>query len=199
MVEGLDWKFAKQHFNDTEAMLDTVRFFADSLEIEAAGLSELYAGIATEAGQKAYCTKVHSMKNSAATIGVIPLAGMAKVLEDAARNGDIDVLGRVTPVFLTSWRSYKEKLAVVTGGASGEGDLPGGGAEIGKKQATEYAAEIDALLAQVRTAAEDMDIDALDELWKQLSQYQYDGEQQEFMEKVHKAIVEFDVDFLQNV
>ncbi|MBP3592968.1 MAG: response regulator [Lachnospiraceae bacterium] len=199
MVEGLDWKFASQHFNDTAALLDTVHFFADSLEMEAAGLSELYAGIATEAGQKAYCTKVHSMKNSAATIGIIPLAGMAKVLEDAARNGDTDALERVTPVFLTSWRSYKEKLAVVTGGASGEGDLPGGGAEIGKKQATEYAAEIDALLAQVRTAAEDMDIDALDELWKQLSQYQYEDEQQELMEKVHKAIVEFDVDFLQGV
>ncbi len=199
MVEGLDWKFASQHFNDTAALLDTVHFFADSLEMEAAGLSELYAGIATEAGQKAYCTKVHSMKNSAATIGIIPLAGMAKVLEDAARNGDSDVLERVTPVFLASWRSYKEKLAVVTGGVFDEGGLPGDGAEVGKKQATEYAAEIDALLAQVRTAAEDMDIDALDELWKQLSQYQYEGEQQELMEKVHKAVVEFDVDFLQSV
>ena len=187
MVEGLDWKFARQHFNNTEAMLDTVQFFADSLELEAAGLSELYADIATEAGQKAYCTKVHSMKNSAATIGIIPLAGMAKVLEDAARNGNIDVLERVTPVFLASWRSYKEKLTVITGDASGE------------KKAEVNTAEIDALLVQVRTAAEEMDIDALDELWKQLSQYQYDGEQQIFMEKVHKAIVEFDVDFLQQV
>lgn len=35
--------------------------------------------------------------------------------------------------------------------------------------------------------------------WKQLAKYQYVGEQQEFMEKVHKAIVEFDVDFLQEV
>ena len=201
MVEGLDWKFARQHFNNTEAMLDTVQFFADSLELEAAGLSELYADIATEAGQKAYCTKVHSMKNSAATIGIIPLAGMAKVLEDAARNSDIDVLERVTSVFLASWRSYKEKLKVVTGVASAD-DLTGEGAvgtDSGKKNAAEHSAEIEALLAQVHTAAEEMDIDTLDELWKQLSQYQYDGEQQKFMEKVHKAIVEFDVDFLQQV
>ncbi len=187
MVEGLDWKFARQHFNDTDSLLDTIRFFADSLEFEAAGLSELYADIATEAGQKAYCTKVHSMKNSAATIGIIPLAGMAKVLEDAARCGNVDVLEKVTSVFLISWRSYKEKLKVITGDASGEQD------------ATENMAEISELLAQVRAAAEDMDIDALDELWRQLAQYQYNGEQQEFIEKVHKAIVEFDVDFLQNV
>ena len=201
MVEGLDWKYARQHFNDAEAMLDTVKFFADSLELEAAGLSELYTDIATEDGRKAYCTKVHSMKNSAATIGIIPLAGMAKVLEDAARNGDTDALERVTPVFLTSWCAYKEKLKVVTG-VSSEDDLPGEGAigiESEKKSATEYTAEIDALLAQVRTAAEDMDIDALDELWKQLSQYQYEGEQQVFIDKVHKAIVEFDVDFLRKM
>ena len=187
MVEGLDWKFACQHFNDTEAMLDTVHFFADSLEFEADGLFALFADITTEEGRKAFCTKVHSMKNSAATIGIIPLAGMAKVLEDAARNGDMDALERVTPVFLNLWRSYKEKLKVVTGDASGE------------KQATDHVEEIDALLAQVHPAAEDMDIDALDELWKQLSQYQYEGEQQERMEKIHKAIVEFDVDYLQNI
>lgn len=187
MIDGLDWKFAGQHFNDTESMLDMVQFFADSLEFEANTLTGLFADIATEEGRKAYCTKVHSMKNSAATIGIIPLAGMAKVLEDAARSGDVDVLERITTVFLASWRSYKEKLAVITGDVSG------------KKKTKGNTAEIDALLAQVRMAAEDMDIDALDELWKQLSQYQYEGEQQEFMEKVHKAIVEFDVDFLQEV
>ena len=87
-------------------------------------------------------------------------------------------------------------------GVLSEDDLPGEGVEgteSGKKSATEYTAEIEALLAQVRTAAEDMDIDALDDLWKQLSQYQYEGEQQESMEKIHRAIVEFDVDFLQKV
>ena len=195
MVEGLDWKFACQHFNDTESMLDTVRFFTDSLEIEADGLSALFADIATEEGRKAYCTKVHSMKNSAATIGIIPLAGMAKVLEDAARNGDVNTLERVTPVFLANWHAYKEKLVVVTGDASDEN----AGCVSGKKPATDHAEEIDALLTQVRAAAEDMDIDALDELWKNLSEYQYEGEQQELMEKIHRAIVEFDVDFLQGV
>ncbi len=132
------------------------------------------------------------MKNSAATIGIIPLAGMAKVLEDAARGGDVEVLERVTPVFLASWRSYKEKLAVVTGAFED-------GAATGEKIAAKHREEIKELLAKVRTAAEEMDIDALDELWKQLSEYEFDGGQQEFMEKIHKAIVEFDVDFLQTV
>ena len=35
---------------------------------------------------------------------------------------------------------------------------------------------------------------ALDELWKQLSEYQFYGDKQELLEQIHKAIIEFDVD-----
>ncbi len=190
MIEGLDWKFARQHFKDTESMLETVQFFADALEFEAAALSELFADIATEEGRKAYCTKVHSMKNSAATIGIIPLAGMAKVLEDAARNGEKEVLKSVTPVFLSTWRSYLEKLMVV---------VKDDGQETAKRKAVEHEAEINGLLERICIAAEDMDIDALDELWRKLDEYEYDVQQYEFIERIHKAIVEFDVDFLQSL
>jgi len=184
-IEGLDWNYAGQHFQDTESMLETVRFFADSLEFEAQTLFVLSTDIATEEGRKAYCTKVHSMKNSAATIGIIPLAGMAKVLEDAARGGEVEVLQSVTPVFLSTWRSYGDKLAAVVK------------RNAGKKNAKEHKEEIDSLLVQVRTAAEDMDIDALDLLWKQLAEFECEGELAEFMDRIHKAIVEFDVDYLQ--
>lgn len=184
-IEGLDWNYAGQHFQDTESMLETVRFFADSLEFEAQTLFVLSTDIATEEGRKAYCTKVHSMKNSAATIGIIPLAGMAKVLEDAARGGEVEVLQSVTPVFLSTWRSYGDKLAAVVK------------SNAVTKNAKEHKEEIDSLLVQVRTAAEDMDIDALDLLWKQLAEFECEGELAEFMDRIHKAIVEFDVDYLQ--
>jgi len=190
IVEGLDWKYARQHFNDTESLLDTVRFFVNSLEFEASTLSKLFEDVNTESGRKAYCTKVHSMKNSASTIGIIPLAGMAKVLEDAARCGETEVLERMTPVFLTTWYSYKEKLASVI-----KNDVNNNA----QKNAFEYISEINELISQVRTAAEDMDIGTLDELWKQIEEYHYDEEQRNFIEEVHKAIVEFDVDFLQGL
>ncbi len=190
IVEGLDWKYASQHFNDTESLMDAVHFFANSLELEAIALSKLWEDVNMENGRKAYCTKVHSMKNSAATIGIIPLAGMAKVLEDAARGDELEVLERVTPVFLTTWYSYKEKLSSVI-----KNDVN----DIAKKNAFEHISEINALIAQIRTAAEDMDIDTLDELWKQMQEYHYDEEQKIFIEVLHKAIVEFDVDFLQGL
>ena len=48
-------------------------------------------------------------------------------------------------------------------------------------------------------AAEEMDIDALDEIWKRFCEYQFSEEKQELLERIHKAVMEFDVDYLQGV
>ncbi len=189
MIEGLDWKYAGTHFKNQQTMLDTIRFFAESVEYEARDLEMLFAEIETDSGRKDYCTKVHSMKNSAATIGIIPLAGMAKVLEDAARNDEVDVLQAMTPIFVERWCAYREKLAVfVTNSPNGD-----------KKCAADCEEEIVELAHCMNKAAEEMDIDALDALWEQLAQYHFEEEKQDLLNKIHKAIVEFDVDFLQDV
>lgn len=189
MVEGLDWKYARMHFNDENVMLDTVQFFAKNIEYEAAGLEQLYGDISTEAGRKEYRTKVHSMKNSAATIGIVPLAGMAKVLEDAAREGDIVVLQNMTAIFLDCWRSYQKKLSVLTGETQVSE----------KKPATEFKAEIDELLSRIRLAAEEMDMDALDEIGTQLESYEFSEQQQEAVNRIQNAILNFDIDYLQTI
>lgn len=188
MVEGVDWKYARTHFRDDQVMLDTVKFFAEALLYEGKELEHLFDEIGTDAGRKGFCTKVHSMKNSAATIGIIPLAGMAKVLEDAARNSQAEVLQSVTPIFLECWYGYGKRLEMFAPVSHRD-----------KKKAEDYRAEIQKLVKNINQAAEEMDIDALDEIWKQLSQYQFSGEKQEPLEQIHKAIVAFDVDYLQMV
>ena len=189
MVEGLDWKYAGTHFKDEQTMLDTMKFFAECVEYEARDLEEVYAEVETDSGRKNYCTKVHSMKNSAATIGIIPLAGMAKVLEDAARNDEIHVLKAMTPIFLEHWRAYREKLEMFAPAV----------VETDKKQADAFREEIQDLVHRINTAAEEMDIDALDEIWGELSEYYFGEEKKDLLDRIHKAIVDFDVDFLQEV
>ena len=151
-------------------------------------MEHLFADIGTDSGRKKFCTKVHSMKNSAATIGIISLAGMAKVLEDAARNGRGDVLQTMTPIFLECWSEYGKRLEVFAPAS-----------DIDKRLAAECQQEIQKLVQSINQAAENMDIDALDEIWKQLSEYRFGEEKQEILERIHKAIVEFDVDYLQEV
>jgi len=188
LVEGLDWKYARTHFKDEQVMLDTVIFFAETVLYEGKALERLFAEIGTDPGRKEFCTKVHSMKNSAATIGIIPLAGMAKVLEDAARNGQMEVLQVMTPIFLECWCEYGKRLEVFAPVSVTK-----------KRQAADFREEIQSLVKSMNQAAEEMDIDALDEIWKQLSDYQFGEEKQELLEQIHKAIVAFDVDYLQRV
>ena len=187
MVEGLDWKYARTHFQDEQSMMDTVSFFLSGLGYEAKELEALFDEIQTEDGRKKYRTKIHSMKNSAATIGIIPLAGMAKVLEDAARNNEIPVLEAMTPIFLKRWNAYKELLSVLEMDSHKET----------KKMAEEFQEEITEILKKIKMAAEEMDIDELDALWSQLEQYQFSESQQLQIDDIHRAIMNFDVDYLQ--
>ena len=186
-IEGLDWKYARQHFPDMASVLDAVKFFVAAIEIDAAELENLCAELAVTQDGKAYCTKVHSMKNSAATIGIVPLAGMAKVLEDLARENRLENLQSITPVFLEYWRTYQEKLAMFSGKTDGQE----------KKAAAAYQEEILQIVQSIKDAAENMDIDALDELWNQLDAYQFEEAQSVLLNNIQKAILQFDVDYLQ--
>ena len=187
MIDGLDWGYASSHFKDEEAMLMTVKFFVTAIEYEAKELEELYARIEEEEGRKQYRIKVHSMKNSASTIGIIPLAGLAKVLEDAARSDEREILRELTPVFLKRWRQYKEHLKEFSP-ADGE-----------QKVAAEHQEQVKEIFKDIKTAAEEMDIDALDECLEKLEEYKFEGEQLEIFEQIKKAIINFDVDFLREI
>ena len=187
MIDGLDWGYAATHFKDEETMLKTVKLFAASIEYEAKELEGLSLESELEEGRKKYCTKVHSMKSSAAIIGIIPLSGMAKVLEDAARNNECDVISQMTPIFLKKWREYKEHLKEFSNTASGT------------KSAAKYREQVEEIFLKIKEAAEDMDIDALDGALAKLEEYKFEGEQAESFEKIKEAVINLDVAFLQSI
>ena len=187
MIDGLDWKYAAEHFNDQESMLETVKFFVSTIEYDAKELEALYSAIENERGRKEYCTKVHSMKNSASIIGMIPLAGMAKVLEDAARNNEEDVLRPLTQIFLKRWRASKEHLSIFSEVVSE------------KKKAIDYQQEVEEIFKAIREAAEDMDIDALDALLMRLEEFEFENEQAQIFSEIQKAVINFDVEFLKSI
>ncbi|MBO5372801.1 MAG: hypothetical protein J6A75_08780 [Lachnospiraceae bacterium] len=121
------------------------------------------------------------MKNAAGMIGILPLAGMAKILEDAANHKDIGRLTACHEVFLSEWREYKQKLQPCINGEAEERIAVG----------TEVIAE---LLLMLREAAEDMDIDRMDNIALQLNQYQYTQEDAVKLEKISEAVARFDLD-----
>ncbi|MCM1499915.1 MAG: response regulator, partial [Clostridium sp.] len=118
-LEGLDWNYAQLYLKDKTILMDTVNHFYRTAEEEAAQLGQFFevickAEMADEERLAQYRIKVHSMKNSAAMIGAVSLSGVAKMLEYAARDGKVDVIKNLTPLFLQEWAHMKEILEPVS-------------------------------------------------------------------------------------
>ena len=187
MIDRLDWTYAATHFDSEETLLKTVKLFTASIEYDAKQLEALYLEIEQEQGRKEYCTKVHSMKSSAAIIGIIPLSGMAKVLEDAARNNECDLIKLMTPIFLKIWREYKVHLKDFSN------------TESATKNATEYGDQVEEIFHSIQKAAEEIDIDSLDLALAKLEEYQFEGKEAELFEQVREAIINLNLTFLQTL
>lgn len=127
-----------------------------------------------------YRIQVHAMKSLAATVGISPLSGLAKILEYAARDGKIDVITAITPAFLEEWRSYDLKLQGVFG--------------IGTQTRKEIAdpSLVQALLEMLRLSMEEMDTDQADRLMEQLREYRYPEEAEQNFLMLAEAVTNLD-------
>jgi len=165
-LEGIDWNYAGMYCRDVAIIKDTVNQFYQTMETEAAQLEHFLEqlGKSEEPDSKVldrFRIKVHSMKNSAAMIGAVSLAGVAKMLEYAARDGKMDVIDTVTPVFLQEWENMKVILKPI---AKEEPD--------NKKEKPDYELTKE-LLHLLRSAIEEMDVDTADEIIRQLKRFAY--------------------------
>jgi len=157
-IDGLDWDFGRLHLSE-ELLLDTIKDFYLTLESQADVLLQSY----NKGDMERYRIQVHSMKSTSALIGIIPLAGMAKVLEYAAQDGKKDIINHLNDIFLKEWLSYKQKLSILFD-------------EKDKQQKTEDTSIALAYLEMLRTAMENMDIDAADNIMENLNQLFYNEE-----------------------
>lgn len=166
-LEGIDWNYAKLYCRDDDILKEAVCHLYQTLEPEAEKLRQFYelTGQSDHAGSEAvnqFRIQVHSMKNSAAMIGAVSLSGVARMLEYAARDGKLDVIGQITPVFLREWQDMKEILRPV----AEQEEL------VGKKEEPDAAFTRD-LLRLLKKAIDEMDVDTADEIIQQLRQFAY--------------------------
>ena len=182
VVEGLDWNYAWLHLPDMELLAYTVKAFYDQIDTAADCLERAYGQISNIDQLESYRIQVHAMKSLAATIGILPLSGVARVLESAAKDGKIEVILSMTTIFLEEWRSYRQKLQGVFGI----------GTKIGK-QITDYSV-IQVLVEMVRLSMQEMEIDRADELMKQLHEYDFPAEIEQNIQKLAEAVTNLDIE-----
>lgn len=181
MVEGLDWNYAWMHLTDMELMRTTVVSFYEQIPSAAEKLCACYEDICTAGELQGYRIQVHSMKSLAASLGIIPLAGMAKILEDAAAKGQQETIHSLHPVFIAEWNGYTEKLTGVFGIEAPE-----------EKAEAEDTSMICALLEMLRIAMDAMDFDVADEKMQMIYSYRYQDDVQKNVEILKTAVENLD-------
>lgn len=186
-LEGIDWKYARLYCKDISMLKDTIQLFYASAESEALRLEQILEQLQTSEAREQLCgqfrIKAHSMKNSAAMLGAIYLAGAARMLEYAARDQRTDILQCITPVFLKDWRSMRGMLKDLV-----EEE------ERNEQKQKEKADKgmLKELLHLLQNAIEIMDIDTSDEIVKQLKSYAYPETLESILEEISLAVSELD-------
>nr|MCR5338258.1 response regulator [Lachnospiraceae bacterium] len=146
MVDGLDWDFAYLHLPDRQMLLESLKEFLETLSYQADKLEKMIKSDDLEA----YRIQVHGMKSSAATVGIVPLAGMAKILENASRDGDAETVKKLHPTFMEKWREYEKKLGALFADAK-EGGQGTDGSPDQKTEGRQDGSDADARLDPARS------------------------------------------------
>lgn len=182
VIDGIDWNFAGIHFPDQKMLLHTLEDFYKMIMYEAEKLENFYAHITEEGQIEEFQIQVHGMKSAAALVGIIPLAGCAKMLEDAARNRDLERIRQMTPPFLQEWRDFRQRLSLFAGEEEEE------------ENKKEDASELLALMGMLQGAADSMDLDTMDEIVLKLPEYKMPEGCREVREQIEIAVTNLDTD-----
>ncbi len=120
-MDEIDISYAKQYFEEEELLKMTMLDVYDSLDDTASTLEEL--GTAVLSGDKKgaswkrtlkeYQTQVHAFKSNTAMIGALILSKVARLLEVAAMEEDIERIRLLHPVLLQEIARHKGHMSVL--------------------------------------------------------------------------------------
>lgn len=175
VLEGVNWDFALLHLADHDLLLSTLRDFARGLERETENLTELERKLDEPEGISNYRTRVHAIKSTSATVGILSVSELARLLEAAAMAGDRARIERLSPVLMEELERTKERLAPLI-------------VDTKERKPLEEKEQLADILELLRSALADMDITQSDALCEQLDSYEYEphlrGPVQELIEAV---------------
>lgn len=130
-----------------------------------------------------YTVEVHALKSTSRQIGATDLAHTAEQMEAAGNAENAALIHKITPGMLEEYMFYKGILAPYftkeTEAQSGR---------------VADQTEIENLFAAMEDAMENLDMDAMEKVIQDMSQYSYDGAQKKVFEKLQNAVEDIDTE-----
>ena len=110
-IAEFDWDYAGIYLKDKTVLLQTVKDYYSVMERNICQLQELFEHIMDEDGLAEYRIFVHGLKSNSASVGALILDKLARLLEIAAIDGDIQRIQTLHPVFLEELEVHKQRMA----------------------------------------------------------------------------------------
>lgn len=199
-VEGIDWDYALMKLKNTDLLLGCVEDYCAVAESDSKELARLWKALDTawteegkEQALQDYRIKVHSMKTSAAMIGGIGVSGLARILEYAAKEGDISRIRDLTDVLLDEWKALTLRLKQ----AFSDQQVPGSSGDDSASPSADDLPELPAemicqYMDMLNTAMDELDIDTADAIMKELCNYRLPVPVADRMEMLQSAVRNLD-------
>ena len=186
LLADLDTDTARQMLGNDKLFLNILGGYHRDIEAKAKDI-ESYV---EQEDWHAYTIVVHALKSASKQIGAMELSGQAAELEKAGNEGDIDRIREKTPAMVDKYRSYIGLLQPFF-------DSIGSEEESEKTKATPE--ELEKLFEKLLLAADELDMDGMEEAGEGLDEFFYEGEEAFLYEALSSAIKGLDVETCEEI
>ncbi|WP_051204947.1 DegV family protein [Butyrivibrio sp. VCD2006] len=180
-IECIDGDAAIKNSGSEDAFKAALEIFYDSIERKAEELETYYR----DEDFKNYTIKVHALKSSCKLIGALGTSEKAQRLEDAGKAENIEYIRENHSVFIEEYKGYKSALSKVF-----EKDEAESAAKDDRPVADDFLME--SLYEGLHDAAESMDVDAMEEVLKEIEGYAIPKKESEKFNKIAEKVSQLD-------
>ncbi len=184
-VGDLDVNFALKFLGSEELFWTILKAYYRTIDKKSTLIKELE----TKEDWPAFTIEVHSLKSSSKQIGAVSLSEKAAALEKAGNARDSEFIHQNTDALVEQYRNYIKVL---------EPYCPEEETDASEKKNISFSDLLE-YFSSMRDALENLDIDQMESVVKEMGQYRYEGWQQEMFENLKAAVEEIDVDSCEDI
>ena len=185
IVEGLDTEFAMKLLGSEKLFWAVLKDYYQAIDKKA----KLIKSLEEAEDWHGYTIEVHALKSASKQVGATELSEKAARLEKAGNEEDGKLIHQCTEEMLEQYLGYLDILKPY---------FPEEQKENTASKMMETA-ELYGYIDNIRTAAEDLDFDAIEYVLEIMSEYKYEGKHEELFGRLKDAVAEYDVDTCEEI
>ena len=173
-LEEFDFEYALGLLKSEDLLMQSLVNFKDLLQYIPEKLNLYFKDIEQEDALKNYRIEVHALKGTSATVGALLLSKLARILEMAAADEEVDKIYSLHPILLEEIEKHAERVSVLF---------------LEEKEEMESKELMESYLDMLSMGLVQDDYDTADFIMEEIKKYKYSKEVQTFVNELAGQIL----------